>query len=96
MLRTTVSRNPRHPGYKFILQMIESFSLMSENGVHRCLTFEFMGPSLLTLLTQSGFQGIQEDAVKNIMKQVRYGFWGAFWTWQLNAILGAAGAGIFT
>lgn len=70
MLCTTVSKNPKHPGYKFILQLIESFTLVSENGVHRCLTFEFMGPSLLTLLTQSGFQGIQEGAVKNIMKQV--------------------------
>lgn len=73
MLRTTAIRNPSHPGYNFILQMLDSFLMVSENGSHHCLTFEFMGPSLLSLIIQSGFRGIQEDAVRSIIKQVLQG-----------------------
>lgn len=65
-----MTTDPTHYGYKRILQMYDNFIEDSAIGLHQCVVFELMGPSLLHLLTQSNFQGIQLPGVRTIIKQV--------------------------
>ncbi|KAL1492933.1 hypothetical protein ABEB36_011097 [Hypothenemus hampei] len=73
LLHETKTVNPNHPGYKNIVQMVDTFKLISENGVHNAISLEIMGPSLLHLLMQSNFRGIQVPAVRKIILQVLQG-----------------------
>ncbi|KAJ8986294.1 hypothetical protein NQ317_010006 [Molorchus minor] len=57
LLRETRSIDPNHPGYKYIVQMVDTFRLISVNGIHTAISMEIMGPSLLHLLIQSDFRG---------------------------------------
>lgn len=70
LLQETRAVNPDHVGYKNIVQMVDTFKLISENGVHTAISLEIMGPSLLHLLMQSDFRGIQVPAVRRIISQV--------------------------
>lgn len=70
LLQETRAVNPDHVGYKNIVQMVDTFKLISENGVHTAISLEIMGPSLLHLLMQSDFRGIQVPAVRKIISQV--------------------------
>ncbi|KAH0998771.1 hypothetical protein HUJ05_003135 [Dendroctonus ponderosae] len=71
--KETRTVNPNHVGYKNIVQMVDTFKLISENGVHNAISLEIMGPSLLHLLMQSDFRGIQVAAVRRIIFQVLRG-----------------------
>ncbi|XP_019765455.2 SRSF protein kinase 3 [Dendroctonus ponderosae] len=73
LLQETRTVNPNHVGYKNIVQMVDTFKLISENGVHNAISLEIMGPSLLHLLMQSDFRGIQVAAVRRIIFQVLRG-----------------------
>ncbi|XP_076261855.1 serine/threonine-protein kinase SRPK-like [Rhynchophorus ferrugineus] len=73
LLEETRSINPNHVGYKNIVQVVDTFKLISENGVHTAISLEIMGPSLLHLLMQSDFRGIQVPAVRKIIFQVLRG-----------------------
>lgn len=73
LLQETRTVNPDHVGFKNIVQMVDTFKLISENGVHTAISLEIMGPSLLHLLMQSDFRGIQVPAVRRIIFQVLRG-----------------------
>ncbi|CAH1121185.1 unnamed protein product [Ceutorhynchus assimilis] len=73
LLQETRTINPDHVGYKNIVQMVDTFKLLSENGLHTAISFEIMGPNLLHLLIQSEFRGIQVPAVRRIIFQVLRG-----------------------
>ncbi|XP_066158343.1 SRSF protein kinase 3-like isoform X1 [Euwallacea fornicatus] len=73
LLQETRTMNPSHVGYKNIVQMVDTFKLISENGVHNAISLEIMGPSLLHLLIQSDFRGIHVAAVRKIIFQVLQG-----------------------
>lgn len=70
LLQETRTINPNHVGYKNIVQMVDTFKLISVNGVHNAISLEIMGPSLLHLLIQSDFRGIHVAAVRKIIFQV--------------------------
>ncbi|XP_056646359.1 SRSF protein kinase 2-like isoform X1 [Diorhabda sublineata] len=73
LLRDTKLIDPSHIGYKHIVQMVDTFKLLSVNGVHTAISMEIMGPSLLHLLIQSDFRGIHLSGVKRIITQVLKG-----------------------
>lgn len=70
LLQDTKSIDPTHPGYKYIVQMVDTFRLISINGIHTAISMEIMGPSLLHILIQSDFRGIHITCVKRIIQQV--------------------------
>lgn len=72
LLQHIQQRDRSHEGAKKIIQMLDYFKELSVNGSHYCLTFELMGPSLLHLLMESDFKGIQLSGVKSIIKQVQH------------------------
>ncbi|CAH1153408.1 unnamed protein product [Phaedon cochleariae] len=73
LLNETKLINAGHVGYKHIVQMVDTFRLMSVNGIHTAISMEIMGPSLLHLLIQSDFRGIHLDGVRRIVSQVLKG-----------------------
>lgn len=50
--------------------LLDDFRVKSINGTHICMVFEVLGMSLLQLIVQSGYQGLQLPVVKAIIKQV--------------------------
>ena len=70
MLLWVKHNDVKHAGYKHIVQFYDHFYAQSVHGVHVCLTFELMGPSLHQLLKQSNFQGLEQDGVRSIITQV--------------------------
>nr|CAH7739338.1 unnamed protein product [Callosobruchus chinensis] len=73
LLSETKSMDPNHIGYKHIVQMVDTFKLISVNGIHTAISMEIMGPSLLHLLIQSDFRGIHLNGVRRIISQVLKG-----------------------
>lgn len=71
LLKSIMSCDPDDPGHRKIIYMTKFFTESSLNGLHACMTFEIMGPSLLELIIQSEYKGIQIDGVRTIIKQVR-------------------------
>lgn len=71
LLECTSTMNPDHPGFKNIVQMFDSFSCLSINGRHTAIVLEVMGPSLLHLIKQSEYRGIQLPGVRRIIRQVK-------------------------
>lgn len=70
LLKSITTNNPEHEGCKKVIHMLNYFKAPSIYGTHICITFELMGPSLLHLIIQSDFKGIQLPAVRSITKQV--------------------------
>ncbi|KAK4872115.1 hypothetical protein RN001_016239 [Aquatica leii] len=73
MLRYIKHRDPNAPGYNNIIMFQDWFSASSYHGKHYSLVFELMGPSLLQLIIQSNFCGLEQSGVKNIIKQILLG-----------------------
>ncbi|XP_019872741.1 SRSF protein kinase 3 isoform X2 [Aethina tumida] len=73
LLSHTKNMAPGHKGFSRIVQMIDTFKITAENGVHTAIALESMGPSLLHLIIQSEFRGIQVPGVKRIIHQVLEG-----------------------
>lgn len=72
LLSHTKNMAPGHKGFSRIVQMIDTFKITAENGVHTAIALESMGPSLLHLIIQSEFRGIQVPGVKRIIHQVTH------------------------
>ena len=53
-----------------VVKMLDNFTISGPNGVHTCIVFELMGPSLLSLIIRSKFEGLPINNVKTIIKQV--------------------------
>lgn len=70
LLERTNSTNRDHTGFRNIVQMFDYFSCQSINGNHTAIVLEVMGPSLLHLIKQSEYRGIQLPGVRRIIKQV--------------------------
>lgn len=71
LLTCIMNQSRNHFGRQKIVEMLDFFQETSRNGEHICITFELMGPSLLHLIIQSEYRGLQIPAVKNIIRQVR-------------------------
>ncbi|MEE6502428.1 hypothetical protein FKM82_004517 [Ascaphus truei] len=56
-----------------VIQFLDDFKLIGENGLHVCLVFELLGPSLLHLMRYHGPEGLPLTCVKRILQQVLHG-----------------------
>ncbi|XP_063797082.1 SRSF protein kinase 3-like [Pseudophryne corroboree] len=56
-----------------VIQFLQDFKLIGENGLHVCLVFELLGPSLLHLMRNHGRKGLPLTCVKRILQQVLQG-----------------------
>ncbi|XP_053325110.1 SRSF protein kinase 3-like [Spea bombifrons] len=56
-----------------IIRFLDDFKLIGENGLHACLVFELLGPSLLHLMRNHGSDGLPMTCVKRILQQVLQG-----------------------
>ncbi|KAM5148040.1 SRSF protein kinase 3-like [Mantella aurantiaca] len=56
-----------------VIRFLHDFKLIGENGLHVCLVFELLGPSLLHLMRNHGPKGLPLNCVKRILQQVLQG-----------------------
>lgn len=73
LLKRIVSANPDHPGRRFVVSLLDSFTHIGPNGTHVCMVFEVLGENLLGLIRRYHHKGIPERLVKQITKQVLLG-----------------------
>ena len=74
LLSCAGAADPGDPGRKFVLQLLDSFTVTGPHGTHRCLALELLGPSLLHC-QQSLPQGTRMHLcnVREVMGQVLRG-----------------------
>jgi len=53
-----------------IVRLLNHFTVRGVNGVHTCLVFEALGCSLYKLIVKNNYQGLAQQQVKSIIKQV--------------------------
>ena len=73
LLNKVVSANPKHPGRRYVVSLLDSFEHKGPNGVHVCMVFEVLGENLLGLIKRWNHRGIPMPLVKQITKQVLLG-----------------------
>ncbi|MCJ1425948.1 serine/threonine protein kinase, CMGC group [Sticta canariensis] len=73
LLNKIVQANPKHPGKKHVVSLLDSFEHKGPNGVHVCMVFEVLGENLLGLIKRWNHRGIPMPLVKQITKQVLLG-----------------------
>lgn len=73
LLNRIVNANPRHPGRKHVVSLLDSFEHHGPNGQHVCMVFEVLGENLLGLIKRWNHRGIPQPLVKQITKQVLLG-----------------------
>ncbi|XP_007429615.2 SRSF protein kinase 3-like isoform X1 [Python bivittatus] len=73
LLRCVNSKRRKDQGSKHIIHLLDDFKMIGENGFHVCLVMELLGPSLQTLLSIRGSQGLPLPFVKKTMRQVLQG-----------------------
>ncbi|XP_073498869.1 SRSF protein kinase 3-like [Phyllobates terribilis] len=56
-----------------VIYFLHDFKLIGENGLHVCLVFELLGPSLLHLMKNYGPRGLPLTCVKRVLQQVLQG-----------------------
>ncbi|XP_075040298.1 SRSF protein kinase 3-like [Mixophyes fleayi] len=56
-----------------VIEFLHDFKLIGENGLHACLVFELLGPSLLHLMKNHGSNGLPLNCVRRILQQVLQG-----------------------
>ncbi|KAJ3414548.1 serine/threonine protein kinase, CMGC group [Chytridiales sp. JEL 0842] len=59
----------RSVGRERVLRLLDSFKHTGPNGTHVVMSFEVLGPNLLTLIRKYKHRGIPIDMVKRIMRQ---------------------------
>ena len=59
------------PNREKTVQLLDDFKISGVNGTHVCMVFEVLGNNLLKLIIRSNYQGIPQENVKNIIRQVR-------------------------
>jgi serine/threonine-protein kinase SRPK3 len=52
ILRDISENNSSHPGCKHILRLLDDFLHAGPNGAHTCLVFEWLGPSVSTVVEE--------------------------------------------
>lgn len=70
LLQRTRDANRNHPGYQYVVTLLDSFSHNGPHGVHVCMVFEVLGENLLGLIKRYHYKGIPKVLVKQITKQV--------------------------
>nr|XP_033782508.1 SRSF protein kinase 2-like [Geotrypetes seraphini] len=63
----------KEPAGAPIVRFLDDFKLVGENGLHVCLVFELLGPSLFHLMKNHGPHGLPLICVKRIVQQVLRG-----------------------
>lgn len=70
ILKHVNNQDHESTGFNRVITFYSTFNEWSVNGIHPCIVFEVLGPSLLDLVRASDFHGIYQPTAKNIMKQV--------------------------
>ena len=65
--------DPKHPGYKHVIHLLDHFAHTGSNDKHLCLVFKVMGESVGTLRRQSPIRQIPAALMKQIARQVLLG-----------------------
>ncbi|KAG0151376.1 hypothetical protein CROQUDRAFT_667945 [Cronartium quercuum f. sp. fusiforme G11] len=73
LLQKVVSSNPRHPGRRHVVSLLDHFRHRGPNGSHVCMVFEVLGENLLGLIKRYQYRGVPEHIVRQISKQVLLG-----------------------
>lgn len=73
LLNKVNQANPKHPGRRYVVSLLDSFEHKGPNGVHVCMVFEVLGENLLGLIKRWNHRGIPMPLVKQITKQVLLG-----------------------
>lgn len=73
LLSRVGSSNPRHPGRRHVVQLLDNFRHKGPNGVHVCMVFEVLGENLLGLIKRYQNRGLPPHIVRQISKQVLLG-----------------------
>lgn len=72
LLEVIRDASPRDHYAEKIVRLLNHFTVRGVNGVHTCLVFEALGCSLYKLIVKNNFQGLAQQQVKSIIKQVSY------------------------
>lgn len=72
LLEVIRDASPRDHYAEKIVRLLNHFTVRGVNGVHTCLVFEALGCSLYKLIVKNNFQGLAQQQVKSIIKQVRF------------------------
>lgn len=59
-----------HPGYRHVIQLLDTFTHKGPNGIHVVMVFEVLGENLLSLIRRYKHRGIPIVYVKQIAKQL--------------------------
>ncbi|GAA96319.1 uncharacterized protein L969DRAFT_95417 [Mixia osmundae IAM 14324] len=73
LLQKVVSSDPRHPGRRHVVSLLDHFNHEGPNGSHVCMVFEVLGENLLGLIKRYQNRGVPEHIVKQISRQVLLG-----------------------
>lgn len=73
LLQAVVSSNPRHPGFRHVVSLLDHFRHHGPNGSHVCMVFEVLGENLLGLIKRYQYRGVPDHIVRQISKQVLLG-----------------------
>ncbi|KAF9085447.1 serine/threonine protein kinase, CMGC group [Mortierella sp. AD031] len=73
LLEKVVHANPRAPGRKYVVELLDHFMHQGPNGSHVCMVFEVLGENLLTMIKRYQHQGIPAHLVQQILYQVLMG-----------------------
>ncbi|TIA89001.1 hypothetical protein E3P99_02291 [Wallemia hederae] len=70
LLQRLVSSEPRHPGRRHSVLLLDHFRHKGPNGSHVCMVFEVLGENLLGLIKRYQHRGVPISIVKQVAKQV--------------------------
>ncbi|XP_066554445.1 SRSF protein kinase 3 [Amia ocellicauda] len=73
LLRCAWGSNKKHLYSRHIVELLDEFKLVGENGIHMCLVLEFLGRDLHSYMLSCGTPGLPLSLVKSIIQQVLQG-----------------------
>ncbi|KAI8356047.1 kinase-like domain-containing protein [Mortierella sp. GBAus27b] len=73
LLERVVQANPKAPGRKYVVELLDHFTHEGPNGKHVCMVFEVLGENLLSLIRRFHHRGIPVHLVQQIIHQVLMG-----------------------
>ncbi|KAJ2994830.1 serine/threonine protein kinase, CMGC group [Globomyces sp. JEL0801] len=73
LLEKVATASKNHPHREFVVELYDSFKHSGVNGTHIAMSFEVLGPNLLTMIRRYDHRGIPVRIVKRIVKQVLMG-----------------------
>ncbi|KAM3916251.1 SRSF protein kinase 1-like [Leptodactylus fuscus] len=73
LLRAVRDTDPNDGGQDKVVQLLDDFKIAGANGSHVCMVFEVLGHHLLKWIIKSNYQGLPQQCVKSIIRQVLQG-----------------------